>query len=290
LSKAFDTAPQSFQGQLCGLDGVLINTMGCATQNDCRGVDPRDNSWALRESYKRNPQKGGRYISLSAALWSMATHTWSYHQFETLVISGLLQGLDWPATDGNGPRYPSTGSDPTDTPAMTILAAMAHEVGHLLWYDFFNPKRYDPKDPRYTDPNTFCSAIGGFFGRSWITPVTVPPRWRYFGEGSQDQHLSPPEIKDIRAAILHRDDNTASALVDQIYDISQPWASLFAAFSADEDFVETFKLKVLLNANPPLQSLPIQFPYQGGKTEDVPGTLAQRIELTNKLSCFPVVP
>jgi hypothetical protein len=288
LSKAFEAAPQSFQGQLCGLDGVLINFAGCASPG-CSGADPTSNSWALRENRHRNPQKGGRFIALSAALWGPAAHTVGYHAFETGVIRALLKRLGWPASDVNGPYYPSNPSDPTDTPAMTILAAMAHEVGHVLWYDINNPNRYDPGDPRY-DPNTYCSAIGGFFGRSWITPVRAPPSWRKFGEISNDQHLSPPEMKDIKAAILRQDDSTASALVDQIYDTSQPWASLFAAFSADEDFVETFKLAVLLNANPPLQSLPIQFPYLGGKTENVPGTLAQRIELRNKLSCFQVKP
>jgi hypothetical protein len=287
LANAFEAAPQSFQGQLCGLDGVLINTMGCATLNNCSGVDPRDNSWALRESKKRNPQKGGRYISLSAALWSTGTHTWGYHQFETLVISGLLQGLGWPASDVNGPYYPSNSSDPTDTPAMTILAVMAHEVGHVLWYDYFNPNRYKRDDARY-DPNSFCSS--SFFGGSWITPISNPPSWHKFGAPSTDKHLIFPDISDIEANIP-QNDYLASFLVDEIYDTSHPWASLFSAFSADEDFVETFKLKVLLNANPPLQSLPIQFPYlvppPGGKIEDIPGTLAQRPELNKKLSCFP---
>jgi hypothetical protein len=54
-------------------------------------------------------------------------------------------------------------------------------------------------------------------------------------------------------------------LLHRIYGIGGHWASLFAAFSPDEDFVESFKLYVLANTVPTttqLASLPITI-YDG---------------------------
>jgi hypothetical protein len=64
----------------------------------------------------------------------------------------------------------------------------------------------------------------------------------------------------------------------------------FAALAPDEDFVETFKLKVLTSATPPLTNLPIQITIAAGPpvtlTEDIPSTLSNRPELQRKVGCL----
>lgn len=279
LADAFDAAPSSFQDQLCGLDAVFVNTSGCAAPDDCFDPDPRQNSWALRESKARNPNRGGRYIALSASLWA-GGQPMKYRTFETMLLDGLTE---WPINIYM-PVY-ADSNDPDDTPTMTILAALAHEFGHVYWYDYFDANRNNP----LYDPNNFCSA--SFFPISWSNRVNAPPQWRKFAGKGQDQHSAAVFnlIRDVAKAVRTGDWTPPSTDLDGIYAVPGSWASLFAAFTADEDFIETFKLAVLLKAKTPLQHLPLQIPALG-TTEDIPGTLIQRPGLTAKLSCFPITP
>jgi hypothetical protein len=64
------------------------------------------------------------------------------------------------------------------------------------------------------------------------------------------------------------------------------WASLLATFTAEEDFVETFKLFVLQRAKKPLSSLPVSIPNASSPTEDIPKTCSSRPVLQEKLRCF----
>jgi hypothetical protein len=83
----------------------------------------------------------------------------------------------------------------------------------------------------------------------------------------------------IDRAIRTGDVPTVLMYLDELYqpDALQPWASYLGAISPDEDFVETYKLWVLTNAQPgavqdegPLTSLPIIF--LNGTIEDIPKT------------------
>jgi hypothetical protein len=65
------------------------------------------------------------------------------------------------------------------------------------------------------------------------------------------------------------------------------WASLFAGFTPDHDFVETFKLFVLFNSSAPLTSLEIAIP--GSKQthhHNIPLTCGNRSILKAKLTCM----
>jgi hypothetical protein len=70
------------------------------------------------------------------------------------------------------------------------------------------------------------------------------------------------------------------------------WASALASFSTDEDFVETFQLNVLMNANPPLTNLPLTI-YRSGKKpviDDIPANLANKPVLKAKVGCVGPLP
>ena len=275
LAAAFDAAPAFFKDQLCGLTAVFVNLDQCASVTNCSAADELANSWGLRRILSGTL---GRYVALSGGLWNGGAHAPNYHSYESMLLKQLLA---WPETVSGAPFFPPTAGlgDPTDSPRFTVLAALAHEFGHVLWYDV-----NDPAGTGSYDPNTFCLASSAsFFSGSWRIPVNPPPRWREFGDPQGDHEPNAGsdnvQIVQVFLAMARRQYRAASALVNRIYAPSGRWASLFAAFSPDEDFIETFKFDVLRQANPPLQFLTIQFPLLGNVTQDVPGTIGGKAEL-----------
>jgi hypothetical protein len=174
---------------------------------------------------------------------------------------------------------------------MNVLAVLAHEYGHVLFYDTFKPLGGS------VNYGNFCGDT--FFSDSWQT-LPTPPNWRLFGV--PDGVHKPDDVQTTElvklAGPVPSDPTRASALANRLYSLTGTgaptgrWASLFATFSPDEDFVETFKHFVLRNAvGRPLQSMPVRVydstatptPYT---THNIPGTCSQRPVLVHKLSCF----
>jgi hypothetical protein len=222
------------------------------------------NSWGYRAWKSRTT-----HIAISAALWGRTCpdgSAYAYHCFESDLLAGLLK---WPAAPPP-PRY-AAANPAADTFDMTILAALAHEVGHVHWYEVM--KADHPGPGNGYNPNLFCG--GTFFVNSWQTPIhRIPPVWRGFGD-RDNSHFKPPEIATIDADITRKDWLQAAGDLDWLYQPTQPWASFFGALSPDEDFVETYKLYVLTNAQSgpvanegPLTSLPITFVT--GPPENIP--------------------
>jgi hypothetical protein len=264
LAAAYDLAPQFFKTQLCKLDGVFI------AQN-------RD-SWGFR-----NTNTGKRYLALSMDLWPGGTPL-NYVAYEDSVVQRLLNG--W-----TGPRHsPKPHGDPTNAPAVTILGALAHEFGHILFYDTFvrpfrNPPNYD----------AFCS--GNYYSQAWKSPLpNTPIIWRTFGQSAGAHKADDVQITDIQAAVPPPigDPNDAGGKLERIYSrtgTGEPvgrWASLFGAFSPDEDFVETFRLFVLMGSSKvKLRSLEISIPVKGAKHKhNIISECHLRPLLQGKLSCF----
>jgi hypothetical protein len=229
LASAYCLADPLVQQQLLRLTSVFINQDVCTPAGAC-------GSWGYRERPDQQPGTG-RYIALSATLWpdssSPAIH---YSVYENARLSDLLA---WPSV--GGPTYtPSTGSQ-SDSSGMTVLAALAHEYGHVLWYDVM----------KVNGNYNFNNLCGGDFFQFWLTKHPPKP-WRHFqNRGNRkvdvviDKHRYPPQIKDIDAAIERNDLPTAIDGISQLYSTLQPWASFLGAVSVDEDFVETFTLDTL---------------------------------------------
>jgi hypothetical protein len=280
LKAAFAIAPGSFRAQLCQLTGVFINTINC-NGTKC----PVATSWGLRDSTQRNSLNDNKYIAISAALFDGRAEALSHRKFAQFLFDNLL---GWPAADTTRPQHLASGLNSSNSRAMVLLDALAHEYGHVLWNTTNNPGRA----PVF-NPLGFCSPTN-FFSAWYSMPNSVVAGWRAFGtyNGNEPAHApgAGAEIKDIVAAIptdLYT--GNASRYTHDFYAPGSPWASLFAAFSPEEDFVETFKLAVLTKAQPPLAHNFVFFErVNGGTYEDVPGTLNQRPVLQAKLACFNV--
>lgn len=110
-------------------------------------------------------------------------------------------------------------------------------------------------------------------------------RWIDFGD-VRNRHKTPgTNIDDLRSYLRQGNFVRADNFLQKIY-LSDEWASLLAAFSPDEDFVESYQLYVLLWSNPNLRS-PIDI---AGTTVDIPGSWMNRARLQNKLRCFGQLP
>jgi len=120
--------------------------------------------------------------------------------------------------------------------------------------------------------------------------------WRSYGDVVGTHKNDDVQVQDILNAVpkpRQPDTRGAGGLLQRLYGLHGTnvpigrWASLFASFSPDEDFVETFKLFVLKNSKAPLTSFKIDIPVVNViATEDIPGTCSQRSVLVRKLNCF----
>jgi hypothetical protein len=292
INAAFALAPPTFKAQLCSLTAIFINQKDCGNGggNNCTANDDKTfgDSWGYRE----NPSQGitsnfGRYIALSGGLWPAGGNP---PAFSAYIGKQTLQLVDW--TKGNPPdQYPPTfgAALPKDTPEMTILAALAHEFGHVLWYDTF-VKRPGGRH----DFTKFCK--GTFFIDSWQT-VDPPPDWRNFGDRQNEprrfdaveEHVG---VAELALSLMRGQAKKSHNHVHNIYRPEARWPSLFAALSPDEDFVETFVFWVMLNqTSNPLAHLPLTIYDTDGSPlfkDDIAGDYGNNNKpgLAKKIACF----
>ncbi len=307
LNAAFSAAA-GFQTALCGLDGIFIDPTGCQKDPSTGSYDPRscglapqqiaDHSWGLR-TYPPNPLPGKRYIGLSLGLWENdPNNPWpcqSPHQgqvcappfptYHNKLIRAQLQALSANAVNDNSPPYYDNVYP--NSAAMTVLAALSHEFGHVLWWQTFVQP---PGNLHTTNTTTFCNGI--FYPANlWSTPVDVPPN-RWIGFGQTRDVPSGAEISKVKGGLDRGSPQNPKGFrdagdhLDIIYS-NGLWASALAAFSPDEEFVETFQLHALLSANPKLQHLEIVITGNHGKhRHDPPAHLNPNSVLGKELQCF----
>jgi hypothetical protein len=266
LNRAFAVAPVAFQARLCALDGVFVDQTPCATVPECIG-----RAWGLRV---RNPAAGGgRYIAIPAALWAGRP---DYSEFANHILHALIPL--------NSAGY-SNANPGADTFAMTVLAALAHEYGHVRWYDVIDPGR--------VGAHSITAFCGSQFFSGWAT-VSQQPNWRELQTFNHrqthrgpDRHRTGGHVADVDAALGNP--LVAGDMLDRLYQPSAPWPDFFAAISPDEDFVETYKFKVLTTAATPLTSLPITIPgTRGIYREDLAADYlnGRKPELARKVGCI----
>ena len=285
LREAYSRASSLFKTQLCKLNGVYITEAKW--------------SWGFRNINNKN-----RYIAISKTLWvcsdadltncaSIPFVSNDKHDYTNIALSALFSFVN----DSNPPSYTSYIGPNPNNGADLLLAALAHEVGHILWNDILI-------DPTGSAPNfdKFCPGI--FPTASWVPYPPSPKRWRDFGETEDnpidwgDDPSSPPPSGDPGLAELRIDHikallgstqpqkiNRAHKIMIRLLAPRRPWPSLLGAFSINEDFVETFTLYTLNRAG--LKSLVLSVPVSGVTTPiDVPGTITSCPFLSGKLLCF----
>jgi hypothetical protein len=168
---------------------------------------------------------------------------------------------------------------------MTVLAALAHEVGHIWWNDLFK----DPNSNNYSF-DKFCNKK---FFYSWKQHITPPARpWRYFGDlDGRNEHETDTATDNVSQTELNSAINNSSAansILKRIYAKKGRWASVLAAFSPDEDFVETFEYVVMTGAAPgySLRSLALGVAGSPGSIGDIPSDGPSKPHLGKKVDCI----
>jgi hypothetical protein len=272
LSDAFSAAPTRFRRKLC-MTTILIDQTACAG-SPCYG------NWGFRDPANTSH----RYIGLSQSLlWGGGGHALIYSAYETGLIKTVLEelGMPWTSTTFPAPKFPCAmsgvtvcppaGSNPVDTPATTVLAALAHEYGHILWADVV--KGVGGKNAPYV-PGEFCPADpktgdDGFFENAWQTQlVSQPNPFIKFAEETADLHAGK-KTSDLRNEITAGHWAAAADILNDLYaaeynNSAGPqtnkdgiWPGLFGSVSPEEDLVETFKIYILIRSSPAVTSMPL---------------------------------
>lgn len=318
LQKAFSIAPPSFQQQLCGangVNGIFINPAGCRRLNPNDPNSPYDpttcnsspmavgnNSWGMRQYDPNSGAILGRYVALSLGLWNnSASPSWTcsgrtycappFQTYQTGVVQALLMSLA-PTVPISATSLPTISpSASANIPEMSVLASLAHEYGHILWYDNFVPMKGG--GPAALAAPGFCG--GQFYTAAtapWQYSVSVPPgRWLSFGQIREQSPLNST-ILDLPGLYASNLPGLAGDNLNRLFNGGQ-WASTLAAFSPDEDFVETFELTVLAAAKPAgaaqplLQSMVIKIPGSHKTySPDIFDNLVSGTELARKYVCL----
>jgi hypothetical protein len=311
LDAVFALAPDTFRRDLCGLDGIFLDTTSCSSFASCSG-----HSWGYRIRDPNNAAAKGRFVAIPKSLWSLGGgfRLYTYPKYENDL---LYYTFGWTGDSAYNPTY-SAANDDANTFLVTILSALAHETGHIRWYDTVDADRHG--QPDYSQVNTGCSGYDFFLGWAGGTarlqgpPHTFkPPKWRSFltlpARGNSPRlpsHASDPQIEAIDGEIEAGNIRYAAWALDQLYQPNWPWATYFAALSPDEDFVESYKFNVLTRctfsangqmtcSNPLLQSLQMQIknyfssqPY----TENIPADFiaGRKTNLATKAWCVATLP
>ena len=330
LASAFRIAPDFFRRDVCALDGVFIDQRSCDNDSPDPARACFEFSWGFRSHNESN--KGRRYVAISLNLWSAGhslrmadsrhgqrmtdfRHAPKLTDYSTRQLNSLLTQLNqlhWKVP----PKFDSKFGldDPADTPGMTVLAVLAHEVGHVRWYDLTKPKPGFNEDYDFARL-TKCPLDGSFFQDSWssIFPdnkAFAAPHWLTFGQPADPglvKHAFDPQISDFvrpgqRVPDGHqpraekyqprRERDQLDALaqsLNDVYDDGHPWPSLLGSLTPTEDLVETYALSVLTDkgASPPLRSLRLNIRGPDGRIvqEDVVAHLTDKSTLARKLAC-----
>lgn len=279
LQSAFAIAPLSLTNKLCDLTYIFIDPTGCPNPMNC--TLPTDqlihNSWGLRG---HRPGDTGKYIATSAGLWRNGGPAPKISDYEAARLQFLLQQLNpnaqnWYTPPNTPPQFTSAAPD---TPAMAVLAALAHETGHVYWYDAFVKNRGGA-----INLNNFCN--GNFYTTgSWGHNINIPPgRWIDFGRPSGNQTHVPDYVSMLNSNLSQPTFGPAGTTLYGIFQ-DPDLADALATFSPDEDFVETYQWYVLLNATPALSDLTIQIP--GFPPYNIAGGIANKQGVARKMGCF----
>jgi hypothetical protein len=163
------------------------------------------------------------------------------------------------------PKFSSTGTI-ANTPGAGALAILAHELGHILLADTNadgwggdgeTAGRLPSQHPRSSlcrQPSNRC------FEEAFLEPNNATRRWNpkkfhdkmrrwiAFGEQNGNKHQkSGIDFGAISDDVKHSRFSAASLKIQEVY-MSGEFVSLFSAVSPEEDFVETYKYRVLAAA------------------------------------------
>lgn len=281
LAAAFVANSAFSRNELCTLDGIFINTAQCSSYSpsSCSTMQDTDigaNSWGFRTPSNH------KYVAISLGLWrgnqcppgsGQTICAPSFTEFHRRLDKALLD-----KTAGMpGSIKPPTFQASADTSGLTVLAAVAHERGHIYWWEkFIQPPGSTPTN-LVTLAATFCSGMIYPRGEWQGAPVRLPQgRYVQFGHLNANSPIAP-----LPTLLRSGRPTDVDAVIGGIYDGGQ-YPSLLAAYSPDEDFVESFELSVLRNAG--LRDVTVN--VAGTDRPILHGGLADMRGAEAKLRCF----
>lgn len=207
LTNAYNLATPSFQNALDSLTNTFIDTDTCGDGIDC--------AWGFDDVYTTG--KGNTYVALYSSFWN-GNAVPTYSAFVPLVVNDLMQGLGSPVSLQ---AYP-------DSQELALIAALAHEVGHVKWFqdavDQINKTANLCLDP-VTRSYTMFAGTSRFPGITWNKNVGSG-KWRYFGKETDGNQIYGGVDKEQLRKDLSRNDRIAvNSDLQTIYNGS--WASIF---------------------------------------------------------------
>ena len=234
---------------------------------DTQTSSSRPQVWGLRERLHKNScqkTQQAKHISISQQVWNSMTTT-PYATYETSILNSLLNNPPLPlpsVTQWMGQLSYAAYPDPAPSPApstpnaIAVLAILAHEIGHILWWDKNVGNRTCVK-----------ASQSRFSNYSWPSNQVAHGFHRLGQQDKQNRTTDRPDKDDVLLDFRYDNPPGSSNYPDAVADLqtmylSGNWASLFATVSVDEDFIETYKLWILTNINNlgPITSLHINIP------------------------------
>jgi hypothetical protein len=246
IANAFDLAPILLQSRLC-------ERLGNGTRITLLVDEDNQGQGELGWSRWDPSQHGERFIALNRSFFVNATPVLQVN--ENNILSALLSVAPDGTPLNNGDQIHTSISvlpAAANTPAMSVLSLIAHEMGHILYSD--TAVSNGDREPVF-GPG-FCGPHLRFHDNSWQNPNRGYGDGKYHDFGEEDQSnvvaAGLPSIADVLTNLEQNQLSTAAAKMLTIYGGSGPknWANLFATVAKDEDFVETYRLMVLIRAQP----------------------------------------
>lgn len=250
ITEAFNIAPTSLQNELCNLDKIYI-----VVDQSLQQSNPI--AWGMRERLHPKTNGSKNHIGISSLVWTSLLSN-KYSGYENWVLNALLQS-PWPV--GDTPSYVAI----PDTEELMTLGILAHEMGHIIWFDKNIFAHQCPVN----------NQLASYYDLTWQN-ISIKHGFHGFGE-DQDvgdhsvESFTNKTIVDLLRKNTQAAFNEAGMDLQTVYNNAR-WPSLFGFVAPDEDFVETYKLWVLTTAasGSNLQSLAIQIPLpQPGLTVDI---------------------
>jgi hypothetical protein len=237
LATAWEAAATDFRNLLCGLKAVFINPCAATMCTDSEVLA----SWGYRERPSQVGNQGpfNKYIALSAGIWS-GSNPRSLDDYENRINNSIVGWKRFRFNTANA----NFGSQ-------SVLAALAHEYGHVLLYE-----KHKADSNGNFDYTKFCPSG---FNQTW-TNRAAPPNFRKFGRIDPNSQHAPiadsagDSIAELLSDTINDDVASALPILRNLLTGDAGWASLFSAFSPDEDVVESFVFYVLISSTKPVTS------------------------------------
>jgi hypothetical protein len=301
LAAAFTLAPDDVKKNLCALRHVFVTPSASFPQ--ALGI------WEVSPDSATSPVRqrgnGAVYIAIPDTVLTSAK---SLLDAENALLVSLF-----PSTYSSSslPQFTSQNA-PASDPGAGVLAVLAHELGHLLLADVNADgtggmgstvaKTHPRSDLSCAKPPAPPCFEGAFLGapgapKRWNAKSFHDNmrRWIKFTEnGNQNKNKHQNSAVDFKDTWDNIKTNPKGypairQKIKRIYN-SGELVSVFAAVSPEEDFVETYKYKVLANAN-----LSLTIDFRDGtstSTKDVIQVVKNAIgatsgDLHDKIKCVP---